>query len=130
MNYFRGLEIFSDLSEADQNNLSDFCQLQTLHPGETLFRDGDQAQALYIIIEGSLEVYRMYDGGEKKFTLSEGALVGEMAFFSPDTQRNATVIAHGTVTLITILHFSMKMMMEKYPELHKKVETIVKNRSE
>ena len=37
------------LSQQDQENLSDFCQLQHITSGHNLFLQGDDAQALYVI---------------------------------------------------------------------------------
>lgn len=50
MNYFQNIAIFSHISEQDQKNLSDFCQTQKLLPGDVLFHEGDEPQALYVVI--------------------------------------------------------------------------------
>jgi CRP-like cAMP-binding protein len=52
MNYFRENEIFASLSEEDGELLSSFCQMQTLQSGEYLFRQDEEAQAMYMIISG------------------------------------------------------------------------------
>jgi CRP-like cAMP-binding protein len=49
--------------------------------GQTLFRQGDPADALYLVARGSLQVIIEEPGGRERIvdTLGRGALVGEMA---------------------------------------------------
>lgn len=58
MNYFQDIEIFSDLSYEDGEKLSTFCQKKTLLDGEVLFQQGDEAQAMYMVLSGNLGVYK------------------------------------------------------------------------
>ena len=48
----------------------------TLKPGETLFREGDAARCMYVVLSGEL---RIGDGNRIYEQLSTGGLVGEMA---------------------------------------------------
>jgi len=62
----------------------------TLKPGEILFREGDEAQAMYIVKQGTL---RILSGSTILETVRDGGLVGEMAIVEDKMPRSATVIA-------------------------------------
>ena len=131
MNYFEGIDMFSQISPEDQKNLSDFCQLQELVTGEQLFKQWDEAQALYVVLEGELAVDR-YQDGESKYvaTLKKGDIVWEMAFLWHEEKRNATLTALKDTKLIVLIHFGLSQVLEKYPELYKALHSIIEERSE
>ena len=64
MNYFKDIELFSDLSEADQENLSAFCQTQTFSSWDILFKQWEIPQAMYIIASWKLLVQKQLSGWE------------------------------------------------------------------
>lgn len=56
--------------------------VRIVKPGEILFRTGEKADSMYIIRRGSLKVYILKENEEIQLALlSDGAIVGEMAFF-------------------------------------------------
>src|SRR5712691_5623129 len=61
-----------------------------LKPGETLFREGDDAQAMYVVKQGTL---RILSGSTILETVREGGIVGEMAIIEAHMPRSATAIA-------------------------------------
>ena len=131
MNYFENVDLFSDLSLADQVSLSDFCQTQTLNAWDVLFRQWEEPQAMYIIASGKMLIRKELQWGEVQDVaiLWEGDLVWEIAFFGEPPTRNATVIAHEASTVIVIVKFSMQQMMDKYPDLYERVRLIIEQRS-
>ena len=70
-----------------------------LKPGEFLFREGDDAQAMYVVKQGTL---RILSGSTVLETVHEGGLIGEMAIIEEDTPRSATVIAGTYCELVEI----------------------------
>ena len=61
-----------------------------LKPGEVLFREGDEAHAMYIIKQGTL---RVLSGSTILETVRDGGIIGEMAIIEEHMPRSATVIA-------------------------------------
>jgi CRP-like cAMP-binding protein len=59
-------------------------ELVSLHAGEFLFREGDAAEALYVVKKGTL---RVVSGSTVYETLKPGGIVGEMAII--DRARDA-----------------------------------------
>ena len=61
-----------------------------LKAGETLFREGDDAHAMYVVKQGTL---RIVSGSTILETVREGGIVGEMAIIEAHMPRSATAIA-------------------------------------
>jgi CRP/FNR family transcriptional regulator, cyclic AMP receptor protein len=71
----------------------------TLKPGEVLFREGDEAHAMYVVKHGTL---RILSGSTILETVREGGLIGEMAIIEEHMPRSATVIAGTYCELVEI----------------------------
>ena len=71
----------------------------TLKPGEILFREGDDAQAMYVVKQGTL---RILSGSTILETVRTGGIVGEMAIIEAHMPRSATVIAGTYCELVEI----------------------------
>ena len=70
-----------------------------LKPGEILFREGDDAHAMYVVKQGTL---RILSGSTILETVRDGGLVGEMAIIEEHMPRSATVIAGTYCELVEI----------------------------
>ena len=70
-----------------------------LKSGETLFREGDDAQAMYVVKQGTL---RILSGSTVLETVHQGGLIGEMAIIEDGAPRSATVIAGTYSELVEI----------------------------
>lgn len=70
--------------------------------GEQVCRQGDRAQAMYLVQEGCVHVFHEEDGAETLVgRLGPGAIVGEMAIFDGQP-RSATVRAAGPARILTL----------------------------
>jgi CRP-like cAMP-binding protein len=65
--------------------------------GSTLFEEGDPADGVAAIIEGSVEVIKQ---GRVLATLGPGSLLGELSVFVPSASRTATARATSSVRMI------------------------------
>ncbi len=74
-------------------------EMVTLKPGEILFREGDDARAMYVVKQGTL---RILSGSTILETVRVGGLVGEMAIIEAHMPRSATVIAGTFCELVEI----------------------------
>lgn len=130
MNYFTDIELFSDLSLKDQEDLSAFCQIQNLNAWDILFNQWDEPQAMYVISSGKLLVQKKSDQWEVQniAMLGEWDVVWEIAFFWDPPTRNATVIVHEKSSVIVIIKFGIEQMMDKYPDLYENVRAIIEER--
>jgi CRP/FNR family transcriptional regulator, cyclic AMP receptor protein len=70
--------------------------------GEAVCRQGDRGDAMYVVQEGRLRVFREDDGVETLVgELAPGEIFGEMAVFDHHP-RSATVRAAGTARVLTL----------------------------
>ena len=91
--------------------------------GEKVIRIGDERDGIYYLAKGKVRVEDIQ--GNILSQLSEGDIFGEMAYFSKDRKRNATVVA---MTDIVVRKISTEDF-EKSPILHKVFAEIAKRRT-
>ncbi|MDD2907827.1 MAG: cyclic nucleotide-binding domain-containing protein [Candidatus Gracilibacteria bacterium] len=129
MNILDGIELLNELDSTDKENLSLFCQYRTLEKGEVIFKEGEEAVAMYILKKGRIEIRKEINRKDVILGNVEAEeVLGEMALFGDDNKRMATAVALVECELITILSFSIKDLTKKYPILYKKIKDIINNR--
>lgn len=79
--------------------------------GETIFRKGQHADLLYIVVSGEVEL------PEINLRLSAGDLFGEIGLFSLERRRTQTVTAATDVDLLCISDEALKKLCERNPGL-------------
>ncbi len=88
-----------------------------LRSGETLFREGDQADALYVLVSGRLRV--LVDGAEGERAVAaeigRGEIVGEMALLT-GAPRSATVIAVRDSRLVRLSQAAFERIVQRCPQ--------------
>jgi CRP/FNR family transcriptional regulator, cyclic AMP receptor protein len=72
--------------------------------GETLVRKGENADRLYYLADGELEV------AEFKKVLNSGAVVGEIGVFAPNHQRTATIICRTDCRVFELTESNAKQL--------------------
>jgi signal transduction histidine kinase len=99
----RKLSFFKDLGAEDLGKVASLCREESFAAGDAVFTEGDPADKLYIIREGTVEVWKDYAAAERDLLALHGPghLFGEMALID-DLPRSATVIARGPVRALSI----------------------------
>ena len=77
--------------------------------GDVLFRLGDEAEHLYILIEGRIDFV------EINASLGPGQMFGEIAFFSPERRRTATAICGTDCVLLSIDQSTVRQLYFQNP---------------
>lgn len=98
--------------------------LTKLSAGETLFREGDQGQFMYILMTGSVEISVH---GRVVEIAEAGATLGEMAMIS-DEPRSATVMAQSDCTLLPLERERFNFLIQQTPNFALKVMRIIATR--
>jgi CRP-like cAMP-binding protein len=99
-----------------------------VHGGEVLFQAGDEADAGFVIQEGSfsLATGRAEDG--EPLVVGRGTLIGELALIT-ETKRPATATALEPSTVLRIPRGLFLKMLDGYPSAAEKLRDILATRS-
>jgi len=92
--------------------------------GQTIFKEGDHADLMYVIQSGEVEV--RYNGHQIE-TLGEGNIFGEMSLISEEP-RAATVVALTEVRLVPIDLKRFMFLVEETPYFAVQVMRIMSSR--
>lgn len=109
----RRTDLFRDLPDGDLYHLARISKIRKYKKGSFLIKEGDEADKLYILIDGRAEVNKL---GKIVGTLHEGNLIGEMAMVDRN-QRSADVVLKDDCRVIEIEFQRLERLMESYPRL-------------
>lgn len=93
------IPIFQGLTVPEAAEFFEVALEQQLEKGRTLFREGDEGDALYVILGGEVAVTKK---SVELASLSTHAVLGEMSVVSPGDARSATATARTDVTVLKI----------------------------
>lgn len=129
MNILDWLEILKSLNEQEKQNLSLFCQEKIVIKWETIFKEWDSANAMYILKKWQFEIFENINWTQVSlWNVDAEEILWEMALFDDSKKRMATAIATKNSTLITILSFSLNKLIINNPRLLSKIKEIIEER--
>jgi CRP-like cAMP-binding protein len=100
-----------------------------VHGGEVLFTAGQEADAGYVIQEGSFSLASgLADDDGKPLVVGRGTLIGELALLA-ETKRAATATALEPSTVLRIPRSLFLKMLEGYPNAALKLRDILATRN-
>ena len=120
--FLRNAPVFADLPAPMLERVAELAGDLTLHRGDWLFREGEPADAVYLVRVGHLEVVREVraENGELTEqtinTLTRGAVLGELALLS-QSARSASVRALRDTELLRIDRQHFDALLRSEPEL-------------
>ena len=116
-------DFFESLDE--QKIVIECCALKSFEVGQVLCKQGDSSSEIYFLKNGSLEIVTDVNGAEVRLSkLGDGAMVGEMAFYSGDI-RSATIRAKAFSQVYVLDNQSLLRLRESRPELANKLDIFV-----
>ncbi|MGH9076795.1 MAG: Crp/Fnr family transcriptional regulator [Acidimicrobiales bacterium] len=119
-------EVFlAEASERDWEVLLSYSRRRRYGPGDVVIAAGAPDRALYLVVEGSLEVLAPLGGrGRDRFrplgTVVEGSVIGEMSFFDGGG-RSAVVRATSAVEIVEIGLAQFAALAEADPGLGRQI---------
>jgi CRP-like cAMP-binding protein len=114
----RRTPLFSGLDEDAAASLRSSLSETRLRRGETLFREGDTGDRLYVVIEGKIKLGRSSPDGRENLmaVLGPGQMFGELSLFDPGP-RSLTATAVTDVTLKSLSHDELSGWLTGYPDV-------------
>lgn len=111
---FSETNLFRGLSTEEVREIVRVSEQRTVEPGDRLFTQGDEAQALYMIQSGEFEVSAHTEFGDEVVLahLGPGAVVGEMALLEGGA-RSASVEALSECVIFQLSHDAFDALRAK-----------------
>jgi CRP-like cAMP-binding protein len=106
--------LFAEIPQGALVELVKGAELLELAEGQFVMRKGDAADALFGIVEGSVDV--VVPGQVSKMTLAEGDVFGESCLLAGE-KRHADVIVRGHLLALRISRQVINQMLASYPRL-------------
>jgi CRP-like cAMP-binding protein len=119
--------LFAGLSQEALESLVQQLTLVHLSVDETLFREGDPGDALYVIVEGEVAVQAEGPPRVEMARLGPGAFIGEVALMT-DQPRSATITATSDAELLRIDRKTLSGVLAAHGEVLAAVLRFVRDR--
>ncbi|MEK0450316.1 MAG: hypothetical protein RL088_2584, partial [Verrucomicrobiota bacterium] len=127
-NHLSSVPLFATLGDELLGYLRDHAELVSCGKGQVICKQGDAADAFYLIRSGLVKVSQSMPGGEMVRTyLKRGEFFGEIGLLR-EQPRNATCTALDAVDLVKINAADFSMMLEKAPTVRDSLMKIAEAR--
>lgn len=114
--------IFNHLEKAQMEEIHALTQSLSFKKGETIYQPGSQSDALTIVSEGRVKIYRMSESGKEQLLriLNPGEFTGELALFNASVHDSYASAMVDTKVCLVKREDLQKLMME-YPAIAMKI---------
>jgi CRP/FNR family cyclic AMP-dependent transcriptional regulator len=103
--------------------------IKTLAPGQILFNEGDKADSMFIIQRGQLRLFRPKGKGFVEIAvLRTGEMIGEMAYFDPDSKKRSLSVS--AITSVDIIEISFNALDKTMAALNPWFKTLINTLAE
>lgn len=110
--------IFNHLDEDKMKEISSLIESLSYLKGELVYQAGEASNALYIISQGSIKVYRLSEHGKEQLLriLYPGDFIGELALFSEKVHDSFGEALEDT-RICSIKREDLQRLLLKYPRI-------------
>ncbi len=113
----RNIPLFAKIEPSKLKLLAFTSERLTFNPGDSLFKQGDDGDALYIIMEGEADVLIDTPGGQITVaTMGKNDFVGDIAVLC-DVPRTATVTATSKLTTMRVTKDLFFQLVTQFPQI-------------
>jgi CRP-like cAMP-binding protein len=114
--------LFKSCNKAFLNQLTEKIKLRIYAPGDAVVTVGEEGDEMFVLNKGQVDIENAE--GKVLVTLGEGSVIGEVAFFSPNSKRTATVRAKTWCDFACLEKEDFMAVAAKFPEEMKTVESL------
>lgn len=120
--HLRSVPVLAPLTADFVEHLREHIELLRFQPGQVICTQGEVADSFYLVRLGFVKVSQRRRGGDMVLAyLARGSYFGEMAFLT-GTPRIATCTALDHVEVVRIPGEDFRLMLERFPEIRRKLE--------
>ena len=113
----RNIPLFAKIEPSKLKLLAFTSQRLTFNPGDSLFKQGDDGDALYVIMEGEADVLVDTPGGQITVaTMGKNDFVGDIAVLC-DVPRTATVTATSKLVTMRVTKDLFFQLVCQFPQI-------------
>jgi len=123
------LELFSELSDRELQDVAALAQVRKLETDTTVFHEGDPSDQIFVVVNGRVKIVTTSSDG-KEFILSvlgAGQVFGEMGLLE-EAPRSASVSTITEVELLVIKHDDFDHLLKTSPGISRKLMAILSRR--
>jgi signal transduction histidine kinase len=114
----RRVPLFADLSEEDLEQLYQMAKTVSISAGELVFEEGSRGDALYVVLDGELEVSKRQGGQDVVLAVRRvGEFIGEMSLLE-QAPRSASVRTLRESRLLMISQAAFQTLLSCSPSAH------------
>jgi NTE family protein len=118
------LPVFRNLSAAERTQAAGFFHEVTLGKDEPVYRAGDDADAIYLVVSGAVD---LLEGAELFARLGPGGVFGEGALVAGERHAFTARVALDAVLLV-LPRSGLKRLLDLHPRLHERVDALLARR--
>ena len=129
-NHLKSVPVFRDLPESFIDELRGRVELVSFAPGEVIVRQGEEADAFYLVRMGHVKVFQTYGDGKGMVLsyLSRSQFFGEMGLLGEAGKRVATCSALDHVEVVRIGKDDFLRMIEQFPQIRARLQAVADQR--
>src|SRR3954462_3699190 len=122
--HLRSVPLFGSVSDEFLNYLKEKVELVSYNQNDVICKEGEEADAFYLIRSGMVRVSQAMPGGEMVRTyLSRGEYFGEIGLLR-SIKRVATCTALDAVDVVKIPAAEFNLMLEQFPGVRAQIEPV------
>lgn len=125
----KSFDFFASLDDAVVGRILPQISILKLEPGTELFREGEAADALYLVFSGAMEAVLSSPDGKQAIheAISAGEMVGEIQLLVGG-RRTATVVAIESTELLRLPKTALLELEGESPEVMEKITSVIRRR--
>lgn len=117
ISYLKKAEIFDALEESYFAKLAEITGEEDFKEGDMLFNAGDPGDAMYIIVDGNVNIYVKSDGEEQVMATLDKGVMGEFSIFTDQTRNAFAACASETLQVLIIKKDEFLQLAKTYPDI-------------
>ncbi|MEE9614282.1 MAG: cyclic nucleotide-binding domain-containing protein [Thermodesulfobacteriota bacterium] len=126
-NTLRHIPFFADLSDEERATVAEIIEEEEFKVGDTIFKESEGGQSLYIIRRGEVKACKMAPDGEllTLTVMKDGEIFGEMSFLD-GRPRSATIVAISDIEAYVMDRGKFEGLVDGHPRIiYKLMKNIV-----